>query len=385
MSYELTTKQITDLTALRHALHETPEISGEEAQTAAHIAEALRQAGADQIWTGLGGHGVAAAFEGKAAGPTVMIRCELDGLPIHEVSDLPYRSQIDGKSHVCGHDGHMTMVMGCALALARRPARGRVILLFQPAEETGRGAPAVVDDPRWSALKPDYVFAIHNLPGLALGTVGLCAGTACCASRGMQIRLAGKSSHAAMPEDGVSPAGAMAELMTALPALSRGGALDEAFRLCTLTHCSLGEPTFGIAPGDGEIRCTLRCVSDATMQGLIEEAETAVTEAAARHGLEAEITWHDVFAATVNADEAVQLTQQAAQATGLAVEMLPEPMRFSEDFGCFGLDGATTAMIFLGSGVDQPQLHNPDFDFPDALIPHGTHLFLNLITQLLEA
>jgi metal-dependent amidase/aminoacylase/carboxypeptidase family protein len=201
----------------------------------------------------------------------------------------------------------------------------------------------------------------------------------------VQIRLAGKSSHAAMPEDGVSPAGAMAELMTALPALSRGRALDEAFRLCTLTHARLGAPTFGIAPGEGEIRATLRCVSDATMQGLIAEAEALVTDAAARHGLHAEISWQDVFAATVNRPEAVALTQQAAQASGLAVDMLAEPMRFSEDFGCYELDGATAAMIFLGSGVDQPQLHNPDFDFPDALIPRGTGLFLNLISQLLDA
>ncbi len=385
MTRELTAAQIDALTKLRHELHAQPEISGEEARTAERIAEEMRNAGADQIWTGLGGHGVAAAFDGAAPGPTVMIRCELDGLPIQEVSDLPYRSAVDGKSHVCGHDGHMTMVVATARALAKRPGKGRVILLFQPAEETGMGAPAVVADPAWPELKPDYAFAIHNLPGLALGTVGLCTTTACCASRGMQIKLAGKSSHAAMPEDGVSPAGAMAELMTALPGLSKGRELDEAFRLCTLTHANLGEPAFGIAPGDGELRCTLRCESDATMQGLIDEAVAMATETAARHGLEIEISWHDVFAATVNAVEAVALTEQAARRTGLKVERLPEPMRFSEDFGCFGLDGATAAMIFLGSGEEQPQLHNPDFDFPDALIAKGAGLFLDVIEQLLEA
>ncbi|MDB9809091.1 M20/M25/M40 family metallo-hydrolase, partial [Yoonia sp.] len=201
----MSSEQTTYLTRLRHDLHRQPEISGEEAQTAARIVQELTHAGADQIWQNLGGYGVAAEFRSAKPGPTVLIRCELDGLPIKEESTLPYRSEIDGKGHLCGHDGHMCMVMGVALGLADRPARGRVILLFQPAEETGFGAQAVIDDPRWPQIRPDYAFAYHNVPGRPLGEIGLRAGPANCASRGMQILLHGKSSHAAAPEDGVSP------------------------------------------------------------------------------------------------------------------------------------------------------------------------------------
>ncbi|WP_321829270.1 amidohydrolase [Thalassovita sp.] len=386
-SPRLSEKSVTELTALRHQLHRRPEVSGAEAETAKRIAAELTRLGADRLWQGLGGHGVAAEFTAQAPGPTVLIRCELDGLPIAEVSDLPYRSELAGKSHVCGHDGHMTMVMGVghglAYGLAKRPAKGRVILLFQPAEETGMGAPAVIASADWAAIKPDYAFAIHNLPGMTLGRMGLCRSTAACASRGMKVTLSGKSSHAAMPDDGVSPAPSLAQLMTALPALGPGGVLDEAFRLCTLTHINLGEPAFGIAPGDGELRCTLRSVTDAGMAGLIDQATALVTSTAREHGLKAEITWHDVFAATVNGATANDIAARAAESCAIPVEMLDHPMRFSEDFGCFGLDGAEVAMVYLGSGEDQPQLHNPDFDFPDALIPVGAGFFLTIVDLLL--
>ena len=164
---------------------------------------------------------MAAEFTGQAPGPTVLLRCELDGLPIREISEHPYRSEIPGKGHLCGHDGHMVCLLGVARVLRQRPARGRVILLFQPAEETGAGAQAVIEDPRWPELRPDVAFAYHNLPGRPLGEIGLRPGPGNCASRGMQVLLEGKSSHAAAPEDGLSPAAAMATLMTALPQLAR--------------------------------------------------------------------------------------------------------------------------------------------------------------------
>jgi metal-dependent amidase/aminoacylase/carboxypeptidase family protein len=199
----------------------------------------------------------------------------------------------------------------------------------------------------------------------------------------MQVRLTGKSSHAAAPEDGVSPAAAMATLMTSLPALSSGGALQAGFKLATLTHAQLGEATFGIAPGVGELRCTLRAVTDADMADLIERAEAEVRAIAARHSLEVNISWHDVFSATVNSAAANVEVMRATKRQGIPLCAATGPQRFSEDFACYGLDGVETAMIFLGSGVDQPQLHNPDFDFPDTLLPVGTELFLVLINQLL--
>lgn len=378
----LNPKQIDYLTQLRHALHEQPEISGQEKQTAARIVEELNHAGADNIWQNLGGHGVAAEFRGAKDGPTVLIRCELDGLPITEESELSYKSQIDGKGHLCGHDGHMCMTLGVALGLAQRPACGRVILLFQPAEETGFGAQAVIDDPRWTEIRPDYAFAYHNVPGRPLGEIGLITGTANCASRGMQILLHGKSSHAAAPQDGVSPGEAIAQLIQKVPSLGSGNLTDDDYGLSTLTHVHLGEPTFGIAPADGEIRFTLRCINDTRMENMIDQAQAILSEADRR--LEKKVNWHDIFLAAVNDDEATKIARIGAQNVNANIYEMNHPMAWSEDFGRFGLDGAKASMLFLGAGEQQPQLHNPDYDFPDALLPIGATVLLSIIEHILS-
>ena len=379
----LAQEQIATLTTLRHALHRRPEISGEEVKTAKRIVRELTTLGADQIWQGLGGHGVAAAFHGAADGPTVLLRCELDGLPIHETSDIAHKSETEGKGHLCGHDGHMVSMLGVAMALANRPATGRVILLFQPAEETGAGAKAVIKDPRWPEIRPDYAFAYHNVPGRPLGEVGLRPGPGNCASRGMQILLEGKSSHAAAPEDGVSPGPAMAALIQALPALSTGTIGQDGFALATLTHAQLGEPTFGIAPGRGEVRVTLRCMSDARMDRLVSEATSLVTQHT--DDLSVEMRWHDVFLSVTNDIGATDVARRVATDQGRALHEMPTPMRWSEDFGRIGGDGAKAAMLYVGAGETHPQLHNPDYDFPDALVPVVTDLFHGIVTDILGA
>lgn len=380
----MTPDRLAQLTGLRHALHQIPEVSGAEEKTAAYITTYLRAFAPDRLLTGLGGHGVAAVYDGAADGPTVMIRCELDGLPIEELSDQPYRSTHAGRGHLCGHDGHMTMVAALAEDLAaKRPARGRVVLMFQPAEETGKGAPAVVADPAFGEIAPDYAFSLHNLPGLAVGQIALCSGPANCASRGMRIRLSGRTSHAAAPQDGVSPAGAMAQLLPGLVALGGGTDLGPDYALVTLTHARLGEATFGIAPGEGEVWATLRTVNDTRMAQLIEEATALVGKVCAEQGLGHEISFDDVFEACTNNPEAVAVLQKACERVGLGVAMQDRPQRWSEDFGQFG-KGAKAAMFWLGAGEDQPQLHNPDYDFPDAAIPVGAGLFRAVVSELLD-
>ncbi|MES0861209.1 amidohydrolase [Ruegeria sp. SCPT10] len=379
----MTPDHLARLTQLRHELHQQPELSGQEQATAARMANELRHAGADRVLTGLGGHGVAAIFDGSQSGPCVAIRCELDGLPIQELSDLPYQSQLPGKGHLCGHDGHIAMVLGVALALQQqRPIRGRVALIFQPAEETGQGAKAFRADLRFAKIAPDYVFSLHNLPGLALGRVELCKGPANCASRGMRIGLAGKTSHAAAPQDGVSPADAVSALIPRLTGLGTGGDLSEDYALTTITHARLGERTFGVAPGQGELWVTLRTVSDQRMDKLVSDAEALVQKVARSEGLSASINYEDVFDACTNHADAVDILCHACATQNVTCDLTDQPQRFSEDFGQFGKD-AKAAMFWLGSGRDHPQLHNPDYDFPDALIPVGTGIFLNAIRQIL--
>lgn len=373
---------LLELTALRRALHALPERSGEEAGTARTVAHALSVTGADRIVTGLGGHGVAAVYGGAAAGPTVMFRAELDGLPIEELGDLPHHSQVRGRAHACGHDGHMATLLALARGLGReRPARGRVVLLFQPAEENGAGAAAVLADARFQEVVPDWAFALHNLPGLPLGHVELRTGPVNCASRGMRVTLTGKTAHASMPEQGTAPTGALARLLPGLTMLGPGGPLSDEYALVTVTHARLGEPAFGIAPGRAEVWATLRTLTDAHMARLCAAAETLCTGVAQESGLQITIGYEDVFVHCENQPEAVAVLRGALDAEGVP-HTEGEPMRASEDFGRFG-QHARAAMFFLGAGERHPSLHHPDYDFPDELIPLGAAVFMRTVRSLL--
>jgi amidohydrolase len=169
----LTNTDIIELVAFRRQLHRQPELSGQEQETAAMILSALKALSPTGLVTGLGGHGVAAVFDSGKTGPTVLFRAELDALPIVEESGVAWTSLVPGTAHLCGHDGHMAMLVGLGRLLHRQPIEsGRVVLMFQPAEENGSGARAVVADPHFADIAPDWAFAIHNEPGLSFGYVG---------------------------------------------------------------------------------------------------------------------------------------------------------------------------------------------------------------------
>ncbi|MGG7567198.1 amidohydrolase [Rhodovulum sp. DZ06] len=380
-----TAQDIAAMQAFRRDLHRRPELSGEEALTAAAVSAMLAPTRPDRVIEGLGGHGLAAIYEGAAPGPTVLLRAELDALPIEEVGTPDWRSETRGKGHLCGHDGHMAILGAVAAALGRaRPARGRAILLFQPAEETGAGAKAVIEDPRFEEIRPDLALSLHNFPGLPLGAVALAPGPMACASRGMRLRLSGRTAHASQPETGVSPGPALARLIPGLTALGAGGdPADPGFSLVTVTHARMGEPAFGVAPGAAEIWATLRTQRDAAMDALVKAAEALARQAAEDAGLALSITWHDVFLHCENAPEAVDILSRALAAENVPVSPAGLPMRASEDFGRFGAV-APAAMFLLGAGEDAPALHNPDYDFPDALIPTGARVFLRCLHERLS-
>ncbi len=369
-----------DLIAWRHALHRHPDLSGQEAATADRVVEMIAPTCPDRTVTGLGGYGVAAVYEGAAEGPAILVRAELDALPIQELGNPPYRSERPGKAHLCGHDGHMAILAGVARWLGRnRPLKGRAIVLFQPAEENGAGAEQVISDPRYTDLAPDFALALHNMPGLPLGHAVAREGMMNCASRGMKLALTGRSAHAASPETGRSPVPALAHLATALTSLGKGRSqLDADFSLVTITHLSAGEPAFGIAPGHGELWATLRTQRDEDMAALVARAEAIVAEAANAAGLEHEISYHDIFRHCENAPEAAAILAQALAAESIPLAEAELPMRASEDFGRFG-DQARAAMMLIGSGTDSPALHNPDYDFPDELIAIGARVFIRCL------
>lgn len=374
---------LQQLRDLRRRLHAAPELSGNERNTAVTIAQWLRGYNPDQLIEGIGGYGLAAVFEGRDAGPSIGFRCELDALPIQERNNFAHRSCNDGVAHKCGHDGHMTMVAGLAgLAgpdLSLRPQRGRLVLLFQPAEETGAGGPAFTADPAWARLNLDAVYALHNLPDRPMGSISCRPGVFCCASRGMTVKLTGRTAHAAAPETGLSPALPLCRMIEGLTHLP--DAYDDAVTFCrvTVVGCKLGEAAFGTAPADAELWATLRTDNNGTMDQVVAAAEALVREAAEAVGLTYEISYTDVFQTTENHGPSAQAVLDAARDLGFAVQPMDEPLRFSEDFGAFTRK-TNGAMFGLGSGPG-PALHNDDYDFPDDLIPVGLGLFQRLAHQ----
>ena len=376
----------TDINALitfRRLLHQFPEVSGEEEQTAERIADALSALSPNQIITGLGGHGVAAVFDSGRDGPTVLFRAELDALPIPEETGLDWTSTTEGKGHLCGHDGHMTILLALGRLLSRQPIQqGRVVLMFQPAEEDGSGARLVVADPKFSEIAPDYAFAIHNEPGLPFGYVGTKTGLINCASRGLIIRFKGKTSHAAEPELALSPVPLLGEMIDHLCQLGQGGVLNDDFKLVTVTHINVGEPSFGITPSDAEIYTTLRASTDQAITAMQDQAISLAQSRAEQKGLTLEWEVHDDFAASINHPEATKIAEDAMAALNIPFGSQGVPMRASEDFGVFGWE-APSAMLCLGPGVDHPALHQPDYDFSDDLIPIGAAIFEKITRDLL--
>ena len=376
---------LESLATLRRTLHRHAELSGQERGTATLVREFIRHhaPGAETV-TDLGGSGLAFCYPGRAAGPTVMFRAELDALPISETSALPHHSRTAGVAHKCGHDGHMAIIAGLGVLLHRQPPRrGRVVLLFQPAEETGAGALQIINDSKFARLAPDLIFALHNVPGHRAGDILVKEGTMTCASVGMLIGLTGRSAHASHPEQGLSPAAAMCEIMRRLPLVPESIAA-QGFGLVTLVHARLGEEAVGTAPGEGRILATLRAETNADLERLQERAVETARACARAERLEWTVAWKEYFAAGINDPGAVDAVTVAAAQSGLKVERLTQPFRWSEDFGRFS-SKIPGAMFALGAGEQSAPLHSPGYDFPEKLIAPGLKVFWNIVDRLLNA
>jgi len=381
---KISSKHYKQLVDLRRKLHQNAEISSNEKVTSNIISSWFNSLNPDQVIEGLGGNGLAFIYEGHEPGKTVLLRCALDGLPIQETSTIDYQSSNPLTSHSCGHDGHMTIIAALGLFLAKQRLKsGRVILLFKPAEETGQGARQVVADEKFSELTPDFVFALHNIPKYPFGEVLIRRGAFNCASRGMVVKLKGRTSHAAHPENGISPTMAVSELLVELGKLPGLPEIKDRYSLATVTHVQIGEKSLGVAPGDATIMAVLRAESDKVLEIMTSYAERKVRLEATRYGLSYDITWDETFSATVNDPKACDIIERAAHQLDYPVRELASPFRWSEDFSEF-TSRYPGAMFGVGSGENQPQLHNPNFDFPDKLIPIGTKLYMGFINSILN-
>jgi amidohydrolase len=389
MNYNLHNLKLPDLfidslMALRRDLHKNAELSGEEMNTRQIVLDFILRCAPHKIISPIGGHGLVCIFQAGSAGPTLLFRAEMDALPIQEKNDLNYKSQNSNVSHSCGHDGQMAILAGLSGLLHKNPLkRGKVILLFQPAEETGQGAITMISDPKFKQLRPDYVFALHNMPGEEKGTVCIRSGVFNCASVGMTIKLAGKTAHASRPEDGKNPGLPMCKIIQELTALPSASEFKDIFSMVTVVFARLGEGSFGTAPGEAEIRATLRCGEDRVMELLMKKAGHLVAKCVKSRGLQHNIRWCEQFSASVNDERAVEIVCAAAKKAGLKVASLKRPRRWSEDFGQFTAR-FPGAMFLLGAGETCPPLHSPEYDFPDDLIDIGIGIYWEIINQVLN-
>lgn len=373
---------IDKLVAIRKELHKKPEISGHEVETSKKIVAILSKFNPDKLITQVGGYGVVCVFEGIEKGKSILFRCDMDALPITEINNFDYKSENEGVSHKCGHDGHMTILLGLAEYFSNNPIKkGAAVLLFQPSEENGEGAFNVINDSRFKDLSIDYGFALHNLPGYNKGAIILNRNTFSAASKGVVVKLFGKTSHAGEPEDGISPAIAMADIVKEIQYLPKKEKVFSDYVLTTVVHAKLGEVAFGTSPGYAHVMATLRSYSNKDMNTLTEEVERIVGRISKQELLDFKVAYTEEFPATVNDTKLVDVVEGVAREQNLEVIQRDEPFRWSEDFG--HITEAISGVLFgLGSGETHPQLHNPDYDFPDKIIEKGVSMFRGIFENL---
>lgn len=373
-----------ELIRLRRELHRNPELSGQEHATAKRLRFFLSRYKPDALHISVGGNGMIALYGGKSEGPTVLCRCELDAIPIHESSRQDYRSVVQSVSHTCGHDGHMAIVCGLTQKFhLHPPKRGRLALLFQPAEETGEGAKRVVEFlNEHPNIAPQYSIALHNMPKYPKGQVLLARHTFAAASKGIIINLTGRNSHAAYPERGINPAAAVSEIMQYLLNIKEATEFKD-FVLITIVHVMVGDVAFGTSAGSATIMATMRAFDNEDMAVLTEKTVGFATQTAQRYGLGNEIQFTDEFPATICDPHLTSLLESTCTQNNIPFAYLEQPNRWSEDFAHFA--SISKSLIFgLGAGVDQPEIHTAEYDFPDSLIEDGINIMEALVLRLLD-
>lgn len=374
-----------ELIQFRKELHQNPEVSDFETETALRVQKFIKQFPPTELLTNIGGNGIIAVYKGIEKGKTILLRCELDALPIQEINTFSHRSKTENVSHKCGHDGHMAILCGLAKEIYENPIeKGTVILLFQPAEENGNGAVAIVNEEKFKSLKPDYVFALHNLPSYDKNEIVVKNGTFTCAVNSIIVELHGKTSHAGEPEKGINPAMAISEITTAFLAKAQPDLHKENYCIITPIHINMGEKAYGVSAGYGEVHFTIRSDKNSFMENIESEFETIATKIAEAYNLKPKIYWTESFKANENNSEAVDFVRKATKKSNLTLLEKQVPFTFGEDFGLF-TQQYKGAMFGLGAGKDVPALHNPDYDFPDEIIPAGISVFHNLINEVLDA
>nr|WP_312081740.1 M20 aminoacylase family protein [Pantoea septica] len=368
----------------RHQLHREPELGYQEHKTSDLVAQELEMAGL-QVHRGLAGTGVVGTLR-NGDGPVIGLRADMDALPITEKGSPQWRSARQGVMHACGHDGHTAILLAAALQLAAtRRFRGTVHFIFQPAEENLGGARKMVEEGLFQRFPMDATYALHNWPGMPVGSLAVNPGAMMASLDSFEITLTGKSCHAAMPESGADPMVVAAELILALQTIPSRRLSPLASAVVSVTQIHGGE-AINVIPETLVLRGTVRCLQTDVrnkVRGLIEEFVTTLPRP---FGVSGAVHWFPGYPVTANhAEPAEQVRMAAQQMLGEEqVHWQVNPSMASEDFACM-LDVCPGAYFWLGADGATPSapLHNAEYDFNDALIPLGVTFWQRLVEQAL--
>ena len=373
-----------EIIKLRKELHENPELSCFEHETAKRIKKFIKKHHPTLILENVGGTGIAVVYKYPKKGKSITIRCELDALPIQEENDFKHKSKNKGVSHKCGHDGHMAIVSGLIFWLKNQSFNsGEIILLFQPAEENGKGANRVVNDKKFKNLKTDYVIALHNIPKEPLHNIIITHKGFSAEVQSFIIKIKGKKSHASEPENGKNPALALSSMITSLSKLEVIKPEDENFTLLTPVHINMGQIAYGISPENANLHYTMRTWSAEKTTTVKTQINVLIEKICQTHQLKYEIEWLEYFPASINDVESNRYITEAAKENNYNIIERPYPFKFGEDFGWFSRE-YKTAMFGLGAGLSTPALHNADYDFPDKIIETGIMMFTSIISNIMK-
>ena len=370
-----------DLTALRHEFHRMPELGFAEERTKARVASILENLG---IETHVGVRVVGVLKRG-AGNRVIGLRADMDALPIDETSSHNYVSQTAGVMHACGHDGHMTMLLGAAAALAEDAEfDGTVLFIFQPNEEHGLGAQAMIAEGLLERFPAEEIYAIHNLPGAPVGQVSTRPGQICSSESLFEIQIEGQGGHASMPQMGRDAITIGAEIVQALQTIVSRKLAPGAGVVVSVTEF-LTDGQRNVLPGNATLRGDVRARMPVDREEVARLMSQLTAGIGVAHGVKVSIKFETEFIETINAPKPTQAVVDAALSLGLEVEGNREPMSFSEDFAHFSA-AVPGCFILMGNGQEGPcgqPLHSKDYDFNDDLLPIGAAFWAQLVRDRL--
>ena len=374
---------VPEVTEWRRWLHRHPELLFDLPETSRFVAERLREIGVDELYENVAETGVVAIVNGAGDGPTIGLRADMDALPIEELSRAGHASETPGKMHACGHDGHSAMLLGAAKYLTEtRNFSGKAVLIFQPAEEGGVGAKAMVDTGLFERLGLHEIYGMHNMPNMPVGEFGLCDGPTLAATDFFYIDIEGLGGHASQPHKCVDPLAAANAIYNGFQSIITRNTDPAKNGLISITALQAGEAN-NVIPQTASMKGTVRNLHEDT-RDLIEKRMHEIVEGVAKsHGVKATLHYDRLCPVTVNHSDQVERAAKAAiQVVGADNVDREQPARLGgEDFS-YMLQEHPGAIIFIGNG-ESAGLHHPEYDFNDDAIPYGIAFWAKIVEDRL--